>query len=326
MAAFSQTSFNAARYLSARPAYPSRVYNVLKKYHYELYGGAPPAGLGATVAIDLGCGPGTATHSLSRFPFSKTIGIEPSPQMISVAQNSARDISKLIVTTETDAQPGEVEFKAGNAEETVKELSEASVDFIGAGQAAHWFDYEGELYDVFARVLKERGTVAFWGYGEMYFPFHPELSAAITQYSGETLRDFWQQPGRSKTEQLLQPIPFPPDNGKWDTSSFVRIQCPSPTLSIPEPTTLVIPDNSVNRQLLSGEDLYLEEEWTTANLLEYLKTWSSAHVYNRKHGLEGDEVIEKQVWKKFDESFKEDEKFIVRWPMGFIMFKRSGGK
>ncbi len=82
-------------------------------------------------------------------------------------------------------------------------LRDGSVDCVVAGQAAHWFDY-AKTWPELARVVKPRGTVAFWGYKDQVIVSHPNTMAIFNKfiYGGgepvpgmESLARFWELPG-----------------------------------------------------------------------------------------------------------------------------------
>lgn len=103
------------------------------------------------VLLDLGCGPGIATlNPLFVEKFDKLIGLDPSTKMIAAAQlaQSSSPIKK------------EIEFRVGRAED-LSFLERGEVDFVTAGQAAHWFEV-GKVYRELERVLKPGGSFAFW--------------------------------------------------------------------------------------------------------------------------------------------------------------------
>jgi trans-aconitate 3-methyltransferase len=77
-----------------------------------------------------------------------------------------------------------VDFKIGDAESALKQFPNESVSFVGAFQAAHWFDHKGgKLHDELERILKPGGTVAWCGYGEVFFIDRPELAKLIDEYA-----------------------------------------------------------------------------------------------------------------------------------------------
>ena len=55
----------------------------------------------------------------------------------------------------------EIIFTRGNSENIL--LDDSSADLITVAQALHWFDLN-LFYPEAHRVLKERGTLAIWGY------------------------------------------------------------------------------------------------------------------------------------------------------------------
>lgn len=146
-----------------------------------------------SLAVDLGCGHGAVTRTLSS-NFQKVIGTDPSSRMISQAQST---------TTESN-----VTFRSGMAEE-LDFLDDGSIDFVCAAQAAHWFDYS-KVWPVLHRKLRQGGTVAFWGYKDNYFVDFPEATKVLDHYCYTLgvglMGEFWEQPGRNILRDKLRAI------------------------------------------------------------------------------------------------------------------------
>ncbi|GAA5820747.1 hypothetical protein JCM11251_003138 [Rhodosporidiobolus azoricus] len=207
MATFAAKSFDAAAYARARPTYPQQL------FRHVLSAVAPPPPTTSPpkprTLLDLGCGPGLSTFDWSPLlphRFDRVIGIDPSPGMV----NTARSIfaEKRAKGELGEGGKADWRFEVARADSLEGVVEDESVDLAIAGQAAHWFDAE-KTYKELARVLKPGGAFAFWGYGEMFFPDRPELTALVSPYSSGTLGPYWEQPGRSIVEALLSPIPFP---------------------------------------------------------------------------------------------------------------------
>ncbi|BEJ11640.1 hypothetical protein CspHIS471_0201000 [Cutaneotrichosporon sp. HIS471] len=184
MTTFAKSSFDAAGYLTSRPSYPAKLYDVILAYHRS----------GSTThALDMGCGPGFMARAL--FPhFTKVSAQDPSEKMVSVG-------------IQPDSDSGHIDYSVGSAED-MSSLPANSVDLVVAGQAAHWFDHS-KVWPELERVLRPKGTVAYVGYGELEFTNHPRATAIFRQLMRGDLGGYWPQPGRSIVEGLLDRVPFP---------------------------------------------------------------------------------------------------------------------
>lgn len=131
---FSDRVENYVRY---RPGYPRAVLELLK----EECGLRP-----VSVVADVGSGTGI----LSRLFLDggcRVYGVEPNREMREAGERLLADRANFVSVD-------------GTAEATG--LAEASVDFVAAGQAFHWFETEASRAE-FARILKPEGwTVLVW--------------------------------------------------------------------------------------------------------------------------------------------------------------------
>ncbi|KAJ5106283.1 hypothetical protein N7456_002958 [Penicillium angulare] len=169
-------------YSKFRPEYHPDLYETIVNHHTST-GGA------FDTLIDLGCGPGTATHALAP-KFTQVFGLDPSPGMISAAR--AQSANK-----PTD----NVRFEVSTAEDMGRNLSppieENSVDLITSANAVHWFDMP-KFWAAAARILKPKGTVALWTPGRPLLssstPNSDKIEAAIAEWEKEYLAPF-HEPG-----------------------------------------------------------------------------------------------------------------------------------
>lgn len=121
-------------YIKYRPGYPSGVIETLRG----------ECGLTAdSVIADVGSGTGILTRMFLRNG-NQVYGVEPNREMRRAAETLLKDYPRF-------------RSVAAKAEETT--LGDASVDFITAGQAFHWFDREKARAE-FTRILKRGGWVA----------------------------------------------------------------------------------------------------------------------------------------------------------------------
>ncbi|QDS69208.1 hypothetical protein FKW77_000593 [Venturia effusa] len=244
MATFAKSTFNAASYGVFRPTYPASLYQTVLAFHRG------PRNLG----LDLGTGPGIVPRALSEH-FKHFIGTDPSPNMIQESKDS----------TPSSDYPN-IEYHVASAE-SLPFIKDKSVDMVVAAQAAHWFDY-AKLFPELKRVVRPGGTLAFWGYKDHVYVGYPEASRILKEVSygmdpEKQLGSYWSQPGRSITQNKLRAIE-PPEN-EWD--DVTRIEY--------EPGT---------KGPKSGEGtLFVDKRMTVAQSMDYMRTWSSFHDWERKH-------------------------------------------
>src|SRR5262245_56381576 len=127
-------SSRVENYIKYRPGYPDGVIETLRS----------ECGLTSdSIVADVGSGTGILTEMLLRNG-NAVYGIEPNREMREAAERLLKDYPLFRCI-------------AAKAEETT--LGDASVDFITAGQAFHWFDREKARAE-FARILKPQGWIA----------------------------------------------------------------------------------------------------------------------------------------------------------------------
>ena len=84
--------------------------------------------------------------------FNETIGVDPSPKMVSQATEQLKTLHSEHTRT--------IRYTQSPAE-NLPFLEPESVDFVGAAQAVHWFDH-AQMWRELGRVLRPGGTAAFW--------------------------------------------------------------------------------------------------------------------------------------------------------------------
>ncbi len=126
-------------------------------------------------------------------------------------------------------------------------LETASIDLLTVAQAAHWFDFE-RFYAEAKRILKPQGVIALWTY--TMAQIEPSIDAAFGEFY-ESLTPYW-SPERLLVEAMYQTIPFP----------FDEIM----------PETISAPPT-----------FYMEVQWTFADFLGYLGTWSAVQEFIKQH-------------------------------------------
>ena len=127
---FSNRVENYARY---RPGYPPGVIDILKSY-CDLKK--------SSVVADVGSGTGILSEMFLKNG-NRVFGVEPNTEMRAYAERTLTGYANFASV-------------AGTAEETT--LESATVDFITAAQAFHWFDRQKARKE-FARILKPAGWV-----------------------------------------------------------------------------------------------------------------------------------------------------------------------
>lgn len=201
-------------YAKLRPGYHSSLYDAVKNQHSSTGGQFD-------TLLDVGCGPGTATHALAPY-FTQTIGIDPSEGMIQAAQLASKD----------KAASESVQFGVSTASELGSNLSPAiqdgSVDLIISANAAHWFNLD-EFWQSAARVLKPGGSVALWTSGVLcVHPSTPNaaaIEAALKQLEEEHLAPYFEAGNRLTRDRYKDlKLPWTLDNpvGEFDESVLFR--------------------------------------------------------------------------------------------------------
>jgi ubiquinone/menaquinone biosynthesis C-methylase UbiE len=126
-------------------------------------------------------------------------------------------------------------------------LEDNSIDLITVAQAAHWFNLEA-FYAEAKRVLKSDGILAMWCYGFFEIPEEDiKLKLALQQFY-EQIEPYW-PPERQLINNQYKTIPFP----------FQEILAP---------------------------EILMQKQWTIAQLVGYLSTWSSTQRYILEQGEE----------------------------------------
>lgn len=132
-----------AYYMQARPDYPTAVLACLRDEY-----GLP----NTAVIADIGCGTGKLAR-LFLENGNPVFGVEPDPQMRAAAEQYLQAFPRFTAV-------------AGTAEATT--LPDASVDFVVAGQAAHWFDLAGAQKE-FRRIGRPGAVAALiWNQRDQY--------------------------------------------------------------------------------------------------------------------------------------------------------------
>lgn len=147
-----------------------------------------------------------------------------------------------------NAQPHpRVDYRVATAE--ASGLPDASCDLVTVAQALHWFDHARFNAEA-RRVLRPGGVVAAWTYTLLQASADDDqgLGACIADFNANVVGAYW--PAERRWVDLgYRGIPF----------SFEEIAAP---------------------------DFVIRLSWTLADLLAYLRTWSSTQRYIKAHGVD----------------------------------------
>lgn len=150
-----------------------------------------------------------------------------------------------------------------------------SFDLITVAQAIHWFDFK-DFYQEVKRTLKPDGVLAVLGYGTLTVS-DPQLNQRIQHLYTQTLAGHW-EPERAHIDAHYQSIPFP-------------------------------------FELVAEHNSQMQYQWTAAQLLGYLNTWSAIAHYRAQYP-DQEPLAEIQAY------FAEDDQ--VKIELQFPLFLRIG--
>jgi ubiquinone/menaquinone biosynthesis C-methylase UbiE len=124
-------------------------------------------------------------------------------------------------------------------------LPAASCDLVTVAQALHWFDFE-RFYAEARRVGRRDGILAVWTYAPPVLGV-PELQARFADFYRDVVGSYW-TPERVHVESAYRTLPFP----------FTRLAAPEFAVTL---------------------------EWTLADVLGYVRSWSANVKYREAHGV-----------------------------------------
>ena len=142
----------------------------------------------ADLIIDVGCGTGISTRSLSAFA-DQVIGIEPSEEMISIAREH---------TTQKT-----ISYQQGFSSEM--DVESDSVDIVSCSQSFHWMEPKSTLKEI-DRILKTDGVLIIY---DVIWP--PSTSVELEQAFGQLFDQV-----KHLTMELGAPIAH-----RWDKKKHV---------------------------------------------------------------------------------------------------------
>ncbi|XP_077998654.1 putative methyltransferase DDB_G0268948 [Glandiceps talaboti] len=195
------TSAIAEAYQKFRPTYPKSVSERITSYLKHKNPGP------WRLAIDVGCGTGQSTRSLSDH-FETVIGCDVSKAQIEEAKKTENLQN--------------VTYQVGN--DVSLPAEDNSVDLVTTAQAAHWFDLN-KFYKEVDRVLKPNGCLAVYGYGNVQLLNNAkgnELQAVMNEFYYRTLHGFWGE-GRKHIENLYADFQLPYIESERDDSMSIEL-------------------------------------------------------------------------------------------------------
>lgn len=151
-------------------------------------------------------------------------------------------------------------------------LPDQSADLVTAAQALHWFD-SAAFFAEATRVLKRDSAIAVWGYGDPVLDT-PRLQELLHQFNRGKLEAYW-TPERQSLLDGYSTIDFP----------FAEVTSPR---------------------------FELRADWTLAQLLGYLRTWSSTATYVEQHGIDPVVALEPTLAAEWGDAARAR---VIRWPI-----------
>jgi len=166
-------------------------------------------------------------------------------------------------------------------------LEATSVDLVTVAQAMHWLDLD-RFYAEVRRVLAADGVLAVWTYAKAHLD-DPALDGVLQEFYHGTIGPFW-PPGRELAETGYRTLPFPFDER-------------------------------------TAPPFEMTADWTLAQLLGYVGTWSATGRYVTERGRDPRpdlEVALRLRWGPAGETHR------LRWPVGLRVGRigaadRTGG-
>jgi ubiquinone/menaquinone biosynthesis C-methylase UbiE len=163
-------------------------------------------------------------------------------------------------------------------------LRAASVDLISVAQALHWLDQDS-FYEEADRVLVPGGILAAWTYGSPRLD-SDRLQRELSRFQDDVIGPYW-----------------PVDRAHVD-AGYRTLQLPFPELDPPA--------------------FAMEEQWTLAQLLGYIGTWSATQRCREKTGLDPVPELNRALLQHWGTGSSRR----VRWPLTLRVGRKpiEGGK
>ncbi|PVG03965.1 hypothetical protein CPB86DRAFT_311983 [Serendipita vermifera] len=207
------------------------------------------------------------------------------------------------------------------------------------------------MWEEVGRILRPGGTVAFWGYSELWIRDYPNLNPLVTYYAQgsdpadpqraaqgkmppepDSVSAYWEQPGRAIVVDGLLSIPHPPTNA-FDASASTIVAFVGNTR--PEWDDKF----AASGRKIQKEEIVLRKEMTWELLEKYGRTWSSLSNYldafpeerSKKvpeaglGGKDGD-ILDRLIFRMKEEMRSSHgsvpETLAVEWPMNLLLFRK----
>ena len=186
----------------------------------------------------------------------------------------------------TDASAAQLEHarRRANIEYRVARAEDSGLpseytDLVTVAQALHWFDREA-FYAEANRVLRPNGALVTWGYGDPTIG-DPEADAILQRFNFQAMGQYWPvERGTLRDAYTSKPFPFE----TIDTPTFV-----------------------------------LEREWTRAELVGYISSWSAVSRYRAMHSEDPIPVVDAEFAREWNSSAR----YLIRWPLLIRAGRRS---
>jgi SAM-dependent methyltransferase len=149
-------------------------------------------------------------------------------------------------------------------------LADASVDLVTVAQALHWLPLPA-FWTEARRVLRDGGVVAVWCYGIQRLD-DPEMDPRLESFYGSVVGPYW-APERRLVESGYRTLEFP----------FAELPPPEFDMAL---------------------------EWTLADLLAYVRTWSATNAFVRARGYDPVEALGVELAPHWGDGPRR-----VRWPL-----------
>jgi ubiquinone/menaquinone biosynthesis C-methylase UbiE len=279
MSTFGQRDFDSINYDFKRPVYPESLFIALFEYHQGT----------TNRALDIGCGPGTASFSLLEY-VDTVIATDPSAVMLELGINH--------ITPELKDR---IEFKVASEDLSQVVPDNSTIDLIISAEAMHYVKHDAFFKEA-ARVMRPGATLAYWAYIEVHFMHNQEANEIYSKYiydEDKYLGPCW-SPGKSFHRYFYNDIKIPEDDFR-DIEKYDYY---------PEKT-------KTHTAYFQGDSKY-----SLKKLRENASTWSGTHKWRTIHrgskdiiDLMIEELKEKCGWT--DES-----EFKVEWGTTYIFARR----